>query len=438
MNRKVILISLVAILLCLNGLSWGALIEGSSNTTYGLNTGTAMGAGPLGIGVESDTFIGYSAGAANKTDIGGNTFIGAYAGSKNTQGTSNSFFGTYAGYNNLGDSNNSLLGADNSFFGYQSGYANNTGSANSFFGYYAGHVHTTGNFNTAFGSRAGANNDLGYENVFIGANSGELNRGNFNTFVGRNTGLSSGLPGNQNGSGNSFFGHSAGYSNDSGNYNVSLGYYAGYTNAAGGSSVFIGKYAGFYETNANKLYVDNCVVGLGCSQPLILGDFESRLVQLDGSLTMVSVATPSDVRYKKDIHPLESSLDKVLHLQGVTYEWDKDKVPGAGYKSGRQIGLIAQDVEKILPELVHTDSKGYKTLSYDKLVPVLVEAVKEQQQEMLERDSERKKNMIARQDTVLSAISQGSAELQSLKKTMLTVMGRLTAIESFGKTIASK
>jgi len=46
---------------------------------------------------------------------------------------------------------------------------------------------------------------------------------------------------------------------------------------------------------------------------------------------------------------------------------------------GRDIGLIAQDVEAIIPELVYTDSKGYKSLSYDKIVPVLVEAIKEQQ-----------------------------------------------------------
>jgi len=68
-----------------------------------------------------------------------------------------------------------------------------------------------------------------------------------------------------------------------------------------------------------------------------------------------------------------------MHLQGVTYKWNKDKGNGAGYKTGKQIGLIAQEVEKVLPELLHTDSKGYKTLSYDKLAPVIIEAMKEQQ-----------------------------------------------------------
>jgi hypothetical protein len=82
--------------------------------------------------------------------------------------------------------------------------------------------------------------------------------------------------------------------------------------------------------------------------------------------------SPSDQRLKQNIQPLENVLTKVEQLRGVNFEW-KDKKRDAG----TQIGMIAQEVEKVLPELVSTDSEGYKSLAYDKMTAVLVEAVKE-------------------------------------------------------------
>jgi hypothetical protein len=149
---------------------------------------------------------------------------------------------------------------------------------------------------------------------------------------------------------------------------------------------------------------------------LIYGEFDNRVVKIDGSLTMVTIATPSDVRYKKEVKPLDSSLDKVMHLQGVTFQWDKDKVNGAGYKTGLQIGLIAQEVEKVLPQLVYTDSKGYKTLSYDKLAPVIIEAMKEQQKAIMEKD----------------------ARIEKLEKALAIMERKMVALESPSKTIALK
>jgi hypothetical protein len=87
--------------------------------------------------------------------------------------------------------------------------------------------------------------------------------------------------------------------------------------------------------------------------------------------------TGSDLRWKKNITPLKSSLEKVVQLQGVNYEWRMTEFPDRGFTAGTQVGLIAQDVEKVIPELVKTDDKGYKTLAYDKLTSYLVEAVKE-------------------------------------------------------------
>ena len=85
----------------------------------------------------------------------------------------------------------------------------------------------------------------------------------------------------------------------------------------------------------------------------------------------------SDVRLKTDIKPLEgSSLEKVKQLSAKTYRW-KDDLMGKG--DGREIGLIAQDVAKVIPEVVSKMASGADTLgiAYMQLVPVLVEAVKE-------------------------------------------------------------
>ena len=75
--------------------------------------------------------------------------------------------------------------------------------------------------------------------------------------------------------------------------------------------------------------------------------------------------------------PLRDSLQKVTRLQGVNYEWRTKEFPSKNFDEATQIGFIAQDIERIVPEVVKTDALGYKALSYDKLTVLLVEAVKE-------------------------------------------------------------
>jgi len=82
--------------------------------------------------------------------------------------------------------------------------------------------------------------------------------------------------------------------------------------------------------------------------------------------------SPSDKRLKQNIQPLENATAKLAQLRGVSFEW-KD----AEQDTGTQIGVIAQEVETVLPELVSTDSDGYKSVAYGQLTAVLVEAVKE-------------------------------------------------------------
>ena len=72
----------------------------------------------------------------------------------------------------------------------------------------------------------------------------------------------------------------------------------------------------------------------------------------------------------------------MLQLQGVSYLWRTEEFPQNGFTEGRQIGLIAQELEKVLPELVNTDNEGYKSVSYDKLTAILIEDVKKQQEQI--------------------------------------------------------
>jgi|GEM_PF-1680478 len=96
----------------------------------------------------------------------------------------------------------------------------------------------------------------------------------------------------------------------------------------------------------------------------------------------------SDRRWKKNIVPFKDALSKVLELQAVNYDWDLDNYPDQGFTAGRKIGLIAQDVEVVVPELVSTDDEGFKSISYEKLTAVLAEAIKEQQKQIEELKKE--------------------------------------------------
>ncbi len=85
--------------------------------------------------------------------------------------------------------------------------------------------------------------------------------------------------------------------------------------------------------------------------------------------------SPSDRRWKTEIKPIDSALDKVEKMQGVSYRWNKETFQDADDKT--HIGFIAQEVESVLPELVTTGSDGFKGVEYDKVTAVLVEALKE-------------------------------------------------------------
>lgn len=88
----------------------------------------------------------------------------------------------------------------------------------------------------------------------------------------------------------------------------------------------------------------------------------------------------SDIRLKENFEPMSNALELVSQLNGLYYTWKKD----AGTDKPRKLGFIAQEVEKVIPELVKTDSEGMKSVDYVSVVPVLVEALKHQQKQINE------------------------------------------------------
>ena len=97
---------------------------------------------------------------------------------------------------------------------------------------------------------------------------------------------------------------------------------------------------------------------------------------IDGALTVTGDITAfysSDLNLKNNVTPIENSLSKILGLSGNTYEWNEKSD-----KEGTDIGVIAQEVQALgLPGLVTTRDNGYLAVRYEKLVPLLIEAIKE-------------------------------------------------------------
>ncbi len=90
-----------------------------------------------------------------------------------------------------------------------------------------------------------------------------------------------------------------------------------------------------------------------------------------------SLGTCSDKRFKTNIEQFKGSLDKILQLRAVSFDWRYDEFPQRRFSKERQIGFIAQEIKDVFAELVSTDEEGYYVVDYIKLTPVLVEAIQE-------------------------------------------------------------
>ena len=122
--------------------------------------------------------------------------------------------------------------------------------------------------------------------------------------------------------------------------------------------------------SGNNLYVDvtNSRVGVGTTVP-------STTLQVAGTITCVDINSTSDINLKENIHSIDDPLGKVMQINGVGFRW-KDTKEDA-------IGVIAQDIEEVIPEIVKNNDH-IKTVNYNGLIGVLIEAIKEQQRQILE------------------------------------------------------
>lgn len=362
--------------------TWQIPVGGNSDWIIADNNMYSGVSGSVGIGTTSPAakldVVG-DINAASVYRIGGNTVLSA-------AGTGNTLIGLDAG--------ESTTGSYNTFSGVTAGYSNTTGHDNTFSGAWAGAANSTGNYNTFSGTWAGIDNTIGNYNTISGSFAGNQNtEGSYNTFSGYQAGYL-----NIEGNYNTYLGVDAGYYNNTGSYNTYSGAGAGKYCTTGSGNVFLGYQAGYNAAGSNKLYIANSDVntiiygdfstgrvGISLTSPTealdVSGTARLRGIGSSTGTTVVADATgklwkqSSSQRYKQNIEPLDTEADAVLNLRPVRFEYKK-----SGHKD---IGLIAEEVEKISPDLVIYDSQGRPdAVKYDKVALYLLSVVKSQQEEI--------------------------------------------------------
>ena len=137
--------------------------------------------------------------------------------------------------------------------------------------------------------------------------------------------------------------------------------------------------------SGTSTYYSSAIMKMDTSEVLHVGkivDIDSTGHYLDPGNTSTSINVAGDIiafassdkRLKDNIKPIENALDKVNKISGVTFEWNEISHKETGKKD---VGVIAQEIEEILPELVDNRSNGYKAVDYPKLTALLIEAVKD-------------------------------------------------------------
>jgi len=190
------------------------------------------------------------------------------------------------------------------------------------------------------------------------------------------------------GSTNVAIGNSALFNNTTGSGNTAIGYAAGYNDGYGtntpaniSNATAIGYFAQVTQSNSvvlGGIGPYKVKVGIGTTAPAynleVIGD-----ARVSGDLTINGVFhNYSDIRLKTKIETLTDVLSKLDQLRGVTYEFKNQEK----YAKGPQVGVIAQELQKVFPQLVFIEKDGYLSVNYSQLTAVLIQAVKEQQQEI--------------------------------------------------------
>ncbi len=147
--------------------------------------------------------------------------------------------------------------------------------------------------------------------------------------------------------------------------------YSGYKFAVYGDSYFNNKVAIYHDPSPTlkaSLYVAATSIANGY-----------YAIYSDGESFSNVAWSGSDKRFKKNIKTIDNALDKVCQLRGTTYEYRVDEFKDKNFKQGTNYGVIAQEIQAVLPELVQSCDSNYLAVNYNGLIPVLIESIKTQQ-----------------------------------------------------------
>lgn len=129
-------------------------------------------------------------------------------------------------------------------------------------------------------------------------------------------------------------------------------------------------YSGTTASPTNGLIIEGNV-GIGATSP-------SEKLHVAGNICYTgTIGACSDARYKTNVHNISRALDRVENLRPVIFDWKRDEFPDQQFSDKSQVGLIAQEVREVLPEVVQEGSDGYLSVDYGRLTPVLTQAIQE-------------------------------------------------------------
>ena len=322
-----------------------------------------------------------------------NTVLGDDALFSLTTGTDNTAMGFDALYSNADGINNIAIGSAALF-------SNTTGFDNTAVGYQTLTSNTTGYLNTAFGSYALNSNSTGLQNTATGNGALTYNTtGKFNTATGSGT-----LTYNTTGNLNTAFGLDALLYNTTGGNNIALGASAGINLTTGNYNIDIGHHGFHGEANTIRIgkqgiQTATFIAGIsGATVPTGVA------VIVDGSGHLGT--TTSSARFKEQIKPIDKASEAILALKPVTFRY-KHELDPVGIP---QFGLVAEDVEKVNPDLVAHDEEGKPyTVRYEAVNAMLLNEFLKQHRKMEEQDCDLRKQalMIARQEKEIETLTAG-------------------------------
>ena len=186
-----------------------------------------------------------------------------------------------------------------------------------------------------------------------------------------------------------------------------------------GAFVWADSQTGNFTSAVNNSFIIRSAggVGINTNNPAGFALNVTGSGNFSGTVTAGGILLISDARYKTNVQAIPNALDSILHLRGVTYDWRRAAYPDRNFPEGQQLGFIAQEVEKVLPALVHKDANGYYSVAYASAVPILVEAVKQQEQEI---QALKAKNAQIASDNV--ELKRQAAHIAQLEKQMTALI----------------